>query len=217
MLTRTSYVLLLLAMLASAATAQDFAIEIGGNAGYTLSEGVEIPGEAYARVDPKSAFSWGFNLDAIERRRGFGIGFLFGREESTLEASGPNIGKTEISSMNVDNYHGVFTYSPRLINPDVVPYFFVGLGATRWGSIQVQGRTIDGTTKFSSTWGAGVKVYRGRAAGLRLGVRWTPTYVHTDGGTIWCDPYWGCYTAGQAHYSHQFEFLGGLVFQLPGR
>jgi hypothetical protein len=74
-------------------------------------------------------------------------------------------------------------------------------------------REIGGETQFSTTWGLGVKLYPGRSVGLKLGVRWTPTYIKSDAEGWWCDPYWGCYVVGDAQYSNQFEFAGGLTIR----
>ena len=41
---------------------------------------------------------------------------------------------------------------------------------------------------------------------------WTPTYVKSDPGGYWCDPYWGgCYLVGDPQYSNAWD-LGGGVF-----
>jgi len=70
---------------------------------------------------------------------------------------------------------------------------------------------IGGNAKFSGTFGAGLKLYPGRHAGVRLQARWTPTYIKSDSEGYWCDPYWGCYTVGNAQYSNQFELTGGIT------
>ena len=61
--------------------------------------------------------------------------------------------------------------------------------------------------------GAGVKVNASRNVGLKLGLQWTPTYIKSDAAGWWCDPYWGCYVMGDAQYSNQFEFVGGVTFR----
>ena len=30
---------------------------------------------------------------------------------------------------------------------------------------------------------------------------------------MWCDPYWGCYTVGDAQYSNQWELSGGVTLR----
>jgi hypothetical protein len=44
-------------------------------------------------------------------------------------------------------------------------------------------------------------------------MRWTPTYIKTDAAGWWCDPFWGCYLVGNAQYSNQFTFEGGVTFR----
>ena len=73
--------------------------------------------------------------------------------------------------------------------------------------------TISGASKFSSTWGAGVKLYGASRVGGRFGVRWTPTYIKSDAEGYWCDPYWGCYVVGDAQYANQFDINGGVTFR----
>ena len=74
-------------------------------------------------------------------------------------------------------------------------------------------RLIKGQTKFSTTWGLGVKLFPARGLGLRLGARWTPTYIKSDATGWWCDPWYGCYVVGKAQYSNQFELSGGLLLR----
>jgi hypothetical protein len=92
-----------------------------------------------------------------------------------------------------------------------------GLGATSFSDVNFstvnRTGTLNGVTRFSTTWGAGVKVYGGSHVGARFGVRLTPTYIKSDAEGYWCDPYWGCYLVGDAQYSNQFEFNGGLTLR----
>ena len=94
----------------------------------------------------------------------------------------------------------------------------VGFGATNYGTVdftRVNGQpgSTGSETQFSTTWGAGVKLYPSPKAGLKIGVRWTPTYIKSDAAGWWCDPYWGCYVVGDAQYSNQFEFSAGLTLR----
>jgi opacity protein-like surface antigen len=115
--------------------------------------------------------------------------------------------------MNVANYHGIFTYHFGEDYQTARPYLFGGLGATRYKSFEVDGRSVEGETRFSTTWGAGIKAYPGDSVGINLRVRWTPTYIKSDPGGWWCDPWWGCFQTANAQYSNQFEFTGGLSFR----
>lgn len=221
-MSRKAILLALVAALAApAARAQSSRIEISGNAGWTLSDGVSGDpvvagdGNVYNRLDPKDAFSFGFTLGYFLSENAE-IEFQWDRQQSKLTAGGVNT--LEIADMNVDTYHGVFSYNLGDEDDVARPFVFGGLGFTRYGSISFtdfegRARSIDGQSKFSTTWGAGIKVYPGRSAGLRLGVRWTPTYIKSDAAGWWCDPWWGCYVVGNAQYSNQFEFSGGVTLR----
>jgi hypothetical protein len=144
------------------------------------------------------------------------IGGLFSQQKSTMVIGGGL--ERELGDWNVDNYHGYVAYNSGDHDSTARFYFLGGLGATHYGGVEFtavggQNRSIGGQTKFSTTWGGGVKLYPGSNVGVKLGVRWTPTYVKSDSEGWWCDPYWGCYVVGDAQYSNQFEFAGGLVFR----
>jgi hypothetical protein len=199
-----------------AASAQVF--EIGAHGGYTLTGGIEfaptiVGGNTFDEIRHVDSFSWGFTAGA-KVRRGYGIGFLFDRQESRLEASGPLV-EMELSDISVDNYHGVISFDyPVPHNPSSAAFLFIGFGATSFGEATFAGRSVDGPTEFSTTWGGGFKMYPNDGAiGLKLAIRWTPTYVKTDPDGYWCDPYWGCTTYGDPDYIHQVEFMGGVSYR----
>ena len=67
------------------------------------------------------------------------------------------------------------------------------------------------TSRFSSTWGGGLKLQTSDRVSLRLEGRWTPTFIKSDSEGWWCDPYWGCYVVADAQYANQFELSGGSL------
>lgn len=195
------------------ATAQG-RVEVGATAGYTLSDGVSfppgsLPDRLFDRVEPRDGFAWTVDL-AYAVTENMSVGALWGRQDSALVLKGGPLAR-EFEGLKVDNFHAVFTWHFADDRSPVRPYFSAGLGATVYNSFPVDDVTVDGQSRFSTTWAAGVKLYPGGGGlGLRLGVRWTPTHIRTDPGGVWCDPYWGCYTLGNAQYSSQVEFGGGL-------
>jgi len=203
----------------AASTVEAQVIEIGGHAGYTLSEGIDFnsfttpAGDTFTSAQATDAFSWGLTIGA-KVRQGYGIGFLWDRQESELEVSGPRI-KKNLGSMKVDNYHGIMSFDyPIPQKPAVAMFLFFGLGATHYGAVTVQGVQSEGETQFSSTWGGGFKINPGDSkVGFRAAMRWTPTYIKSDAGGVWCDPYWGCSSYSDPDYSHQVEFAGGLTYR----
>ena len=197
-------------------------VEVGATFGWSLSDGVELDapilggdGNLYDRVDPKDSGAWGFNVGYLVGN--MEVGFLFNQQLSKLEADGPNA-TTEIGDMSVNNYHGYFAYNFGEAEATVRPYALFGLGATTFGSVDfttVGGVdvTTESDTQFSTTWGAGVKVFPSPNFGIRIGASWTPTYIKTDAEGWWCDPYWGCYLVGDAQYANSLQFNGGVVFR----
>jgi hypothetical protein len=78
-------------LLAGTAQAQDPRIEIGGSAGWTLSDGVTFAGvlagdgQVYNGIEPKDSFSWSLNIGYLTSPN-TEIGFLFSQQKSTLAA-----------------------------------------------------------------------------------------------------------------------------------
>jgi hypothetical protein len=210
-----------LTLAASASWAQDPKVEIGAVAGWTFSDGVTGDGiiagdgKIYNSIGPKDSFSWGLDMGFFVNEN-VQVGALFSQQMSKMVIGGT--AEREVGDWSVQNYHGIFTYNWGDPDAKARPYLFGGLGATHYGGVSFtaannQGRETGGETQFSSTWGAGIKLYPGKAAGIKLGVRWTPTYIKSDAAGWWCDPYWGCYTVGNAQFSNQFEFSGGVTFR----
>lgn len=196
--------------------------EFSFNLGWTFSDGVSgdpvlaLDGNVYDRVDPKDSFSWGFTGEYLLSPNS-AVGFLYDRQQSKLEISGPST-VTEVDNMAVDNYHGIFTYNFGDPESMARPFVFGGIGATHYSGVTftaVNGaqRTIGSQTQFSGSIGAGFKYYPAPKVGLKLQARWTPTYIKSDPGGVWCDPYWGCYAVGNAQYSNQFEMTGGVCMR----
>jgi len=194
--------------------------EVGVTFGWVFSDGVDFgtnvvaPGGVYSRIDPKDSFGWGVDLGVFVTPQ-VEVGFLYNNQPSKLVVSGTK--EVEVGDMTVSGYHGTFTYNTGDADAKVRGYIMGGLGATSFGQVSYTGNrgpgTIASATKFSSTWGAGVKVYGGGHVGGRFGFLFTPTYIKSDAAGYWCDPYWGCYLVGDAKYSNQFELNGGITFR----
>jgi opacity protein-like surface antigen len=204
----------------SAAWAQNARVELSGTAGWTFSDGVSgdavtIPGVgSFDRIDPKDAFSWGARLGFLVSPN-VEVGFLFDQQSTQLEVGGTST--LEVGDLSLRNYHGYFAYNFGDEDAQVRPYILGGLGATQYGSVSASAggaqRDIAGSTKFSSTWGAGLKLFPNPKFGIRLEGRWTPAYIKSDAEGYWCDPYWGCYVVGDAQYANQFELSGGITLR----
>ena len=218
MIGKLTAVAVLGALVSVSAQAQDHKGEISGNVGWTFSDGVNgngilaADGNLYNSIGPKDSFSWGLTA-GIFISENSELEFIYDQQQSKLEVSGT--ATVEIGDFNIKNYHGVYAYNFGTSDAPARPFIFLGAGATSYPGLSFTGidgssREIGGNTKFSGTFGLGVKVYPGSNVGLRLQARWTPTYIKSDSEGYWCDPYWGCYVVSDAQYSNQFEFTGGI-------
>lgn len=203
----------LVAVLASAASSysQDKRVEINPFVGYSFSDGVtiqplELSGEIYDTVDVKDGASFGFQF-GVYVNENIEVGFLYSRQQSTL--TGRGTATTDFTDMPISNYHGVVTYNFSTSDALARPFLFGGLGATHYSPEDAQNTAVDSETRFSTTWGLGVKIYPSPTFGISLMGRWTPTYIKSDPGGIWCG-YYGCWVLADAQYSNQFELSAGL-------
>lgn len=197
--------------------AQERKFEFNGLIGYTFSEGVDVnlqPDDDLKinRLSPKSAFSYGLGADYLFTEN-FAAGFNFGREQSTLRARVEGLQGVDITNMDVNNFHAILTYNFGEEDEPLRPFIFGGLGATSYSPDSIDGDPVEGGTRFSTTWGGGVKYFTTDHLGFRGGVRWTPTYIKSEPGGIWCSPYWipNCWQMSESSYSHQFELNAGII------
>jgi opacity protein-like surface antigen len=206
-------------VLSSSAYAQK--VEVSGIFGWTLSDGVTGQavlagdGQLYDTIDIKDSASWGFSV-GFNATESVEVGFLFGQQMSTLAVEGTRT--RDVGDLTVSTYHPYVAFNAGDVDSTIRPYVMFGLGATNYGPVSFTGangqaRETGGETQFSTTWGAGVKMFPSPNVGVRFGAQWTPTYIKTDAAGWWCDPYWGCYVVGDAQYSNQFQFNGGITFR----
>jgi opacity protein-like surface antigen len=196
-------------------------VEASALFGFTLSDGVEGDaflagdGNVYDTVDVKDSASWGFAL-GFNATDNFEVGFLFGQQLSTLAIEGTTT--RELGDLTISTYHPYVAFNAGTMDAKVRPYVLFGFGATNYGAVDftradgIATSTVS-ETQFSTTWGAGVKVFPAPGVGVRFGLHWTPTFIKSDAEGWWCDPYWGCYVVGDTQYSNQFQFNGGIAFR----
>ncbi len=209
--------------------AQEEKFELIIDLGYTASGGVDINatdiggGVIVDRITPQSGFSYGgtFNVALAEA---ISAGFQFSQQLSTLEGRLQGGGKDDFADLSVYNYHGIFTFHVTDQDSPLRPFFLVGLGATNYRASNARGpvnlpqpgsREVESRTKFSTTWGGGVKFFPNPGIGFEFKARWTPTYIGSNAAGVYCSPIWPwqCWIVGDSQYSHQGEFGGGVVFR----
>lgn len=205
---------------ASTAGAQERRLEVGGNVGWTWSDGVSrasgvtgTSGLLATGIAPEDGLSYAFFASYFVNEN-LQLGIQLGRQESELRVTGEQ--PVEVGGMGVENYHAVSTLLMGDDDLQARPYFLLGLGVTRFSRVNFTGldgvtRAFPDKTRFSPTLGTGVKFYlRSHKYGLNLGVRWTPTFLKSGSEGFWCDPYWGCFTADNSQFAHQLELAGGV-------
>jgi hypothetical protein len=201
--------------------AQNPRVEVSGFAAWAFSDGVETDsavvggdGNVYDRVDPEDSGLFGFNVGFYFTENAQ-VGLIYGRQPSTLLVGGT--ADQQVGDLSISTYHGYFGYDFGQSDAKIRPFLYGGMGATNFGDVQfplgAELRTIPGETRFSTTWGGGVKIFPSRHVGLRAAISLTPTYIATDSEGWWCDPYWGCYVVGNYQYSNQFGFSGGATLR----
>ncbi len=196
-------------------------VEVSGFVGFSLNDGVDSEsaiiagnGNIYDNIEPKDSAVYGFTVGYLVGE-GAEVGFRWAHAPTTLQLTGTNT--LELGDMSMNSYHGYFAYNFGDTDATTRPFVLIGLGATSFGEVNIntglRNFTTNGETQFSTTWAAGVKVFPSQHVGVRLAAEWTPTYIKTDSAGWWCDPYWGCYLVGNAQYSSQFQFNGGVTLR----
>src|SRR4051812_27577393 len=211
-----------LLFLAAPAAAQ-VRYEASVGAGYTASEGVTLDqrpllGQVYDTLTPVSGGSFHFTFGVFVTENAE-VEFLWSRQSSRLDAEGPNGASLQVSKLSLNNYMGNFVYNFGQADAKTRPYVLVGIGATQYafGANLLAGSTgnVPNDTRFSGDLGAGVKFNFSPHVGLRAGLRWTPTYITSTNGGLWCDPFYGCWEIANQHYSNQFDTSAAITFRFP--
>ena len=210
----------LVTMSATSAMAQS-RVNVAIFGGYTFSDGVTGnsfkagDGNTYNGVDVKDSANWGFSF-GVNATPNVEVGFLFGQQMSTLNLTGT--ATREVGDLTINSYFPYLAYNMGDEDAKARPYILFGVGATNYGSVNYtkadgKAASTGGNTQFAGTIGAGVRVFPSPKVGVQFGMQWTPTYIKSDAEGWWCDPWWGCYVVGDAQYSNQFEFVGGITFR----
>jgi opacity protein-like surface antigen len=197
------------ALPSATALAQEGKWEISGSAGYKFGGGFDTQyNNENIRVNLKSGVEYGF-----------GIGYNFNRQfmfeaawnqQSSAANVRPRSGGPEVNAfdMKINQFHGNFIWHAYNRNPKVRPYFLLGLGATTFRPDAEP--ELTSTTRFSFALGGGVKYWASDSFGLKLQGRWTPTYINSSPGGVWCDPFF-CWQTVNNQYAGQFDVTGSLV------
>lgn len=149
--------------------------------------------------------SYGIVFDlAVDRYNAFE--FLWSRQDTAFEFNDFVGGVEREIGITIDHYQ--FGWLVQGGDEKIKPFFTFHLG---WGDFDPD--RGNGETEFNWSLGGGAKVFFNDQLGMRLGVRWTPTYVDSD-PAYFCDAFGFCYSVSDYDYFNQVEMSVGLIIRL---
>jgi len=189
--------------------AAQYRFEIQPFAGYKYGGGANVGGNALglSRINIDSSIAYGATV-TLNPSENFGLEFLWNRQPTNASGtySGGGTYPTKIG-VTLDQFHGDFLLSFAGHGSKVEPFVLVGAGAT-----DMHGAGSS-TTKFSFGVGGGVKYFVSRHIGFRAQARYTPTYLYSTNGGVWCN-WWGyCWVVPNDHFLQQGDVTGGIIFR----
>ena len=146
--------------------------------------------------------SVGYNVNHV------GVEFLW-NHQPTKAAADLFTGATlqQKTSVDLDQFHGNILYNFGSSEAKLRPFVLVGFGATRIAGAG------DSVTKFSYGLGGGIKYPLGSHVGLRLQLRYAPTYLYSTADGVWCNWYGFCFVASNDHFLNQGDATAGIYFR----
>jgi len=209
---RTTLLLTLTAVLFAGSALGQGRFEIQPFVGYKFGGTVPVYSEVgedlnIDKVQFKSGVAYGLTVGA-DLSEMVGLEFLWNRQES--QAVGKLKGGGEYAERidaNIDQYHGNFLFHFMDRDESLRPYFLVGIGASRASGAD------NSITKFSWGLGGGLKYFFTENMGVRLQVRYAPTYLYSTAGGVWCN-WWGfCWVMPNDHFLNQGDATAGWTFR----
>lgn len=202
------------AALATPSIASAQSVEITPFIGYRFGGDFETDSSFFLDtfdVEVEESASFGAMLD-FSVTRNFQIELLFSRQESELvEGRGGGLFEPNtdfiLFDIDVDYYHigTLWQWTPGQVRPYVV----FSLGATR---LSPDAAGLDDETKFSTSFGTGLKLMFSRNVGIRLDARLFTTFIDEDDDDFCFDDDDDfCYRYDDSDYLVQGEVSGGLV------
>ena len=135
--------------------------------------------------------------------------FMWDRNMTSYSVQ-PSPGAAFVKAYNsdVDQYQWGINYSFLGDDRKFRPYFAGSLGFTHEFNSGGNPTRLD----FSFGIGGGVKYQFTRHVAFRADSRYMPTYANSS-LAVYCDPFFGCYTAKVSNYQHRGNFVAGLAFR----
>jgi len=198
----------ILAVTALPAAAQ-YRFEIQPFAGYKYGGGADVGANfrGINRINIESSLAYGATA-TFNPSSNFGVEFMWNRQPT--HAVGELIGGgtyPQKIGATLDQYHGNFLLSFAEHGSKLEPFVIVGAGATNMHG------SGSSTTKFSFGVGGGVKYFATQHLGFRVQARYTPTYLYSTNGGVWCNWWGACWVIPNDHFLQQGDVTAGVIFR----
>jgi opacity protein-like surface antigen len=186
-------------------------VEVTGHLGGQFNGGLDLSNTRFRRIEVGNGASFGVTAGYLIGDR-YGIEFQWNHNKASTVAE-PRGGGTNIKIFNLttNQYMGNFLFHFADREQKLRPFAMLGGGAT---SLSTDVSLVKGVTRFAFGLGGGAKYNLSPYLGLRVQAKWSPTYIATTNGGMWCDPFWGgCFFVGNSHYLQEFDVSAGITFR----
>jgi len=192
----------------------DVGFEITPTFGYRFGGTTSTIADSYIdKIDVPSSFSWGATIE-YRAARWLNLELLWSHQNTELKAQFTTATADvdrKLSHLNIDTLQiGGMWQSGDPSDPARL-YLDLLLGAT----LMSPAPQYQSLLRFSASIGGGVKYYFADHFGARLGIRWLPVYINSQGGTGYvCSPYYyGCYYIYGTNYLSQGDAYTGVIYR----
>ena len=174
----------ILILIVPMARSQNF--EVTGQVGGQINGGLDLSDSLFKRIEVANGVNYGVTAGYLLGDH-YGVEFQWNRHQADTFAQ-PIGGGTSVKlfKLTSNQYMGNFLFHFADKEAHLRPFIFGGLGAN---SLSPDASGINGVTRFVFSVGGGAKYNLSRHFGLRAQLKWSPTYITTSNGGIWCDPF----------------------------
>jgi opacity protein-like surface antigen len=187
-------------------------IEVTPFIGGQINGGVDLSTSLYKRIDVQNGLNYGLSASYAIASKYTAIEFIWSHSQVGTVAQPPNEGRAlKLFNLTSNQFLGDFVIHFKDGESRLRPFVLIGAGANQLSPDRNQ---VSSITRFTWVFGGGVKYNLSKHVGVRLQAKWSPTYINTAVGGIWCDPFWsGCWAKGDAVFLNELDGTVGLTFR----
>jgi hypothetical protein len=208
--TQVRSIVLAALLLAAVPFARAQGAELTAMAGYHFGgEFNNIETTGVDSIEVEDSDGWGIIL-GFPTSKDTKIEVLYSRQSTKLRGHGEafSSGGSAVADVEVDILHIGGTYEIPEGKGQFSSFAGFSMGGTRYNP----GPGLDDLTRFSLSLYGGEKVVLGKHAGLRLQLRWTPTFISSS-TTMFCSSTGKCFVVGSGEVVSDIEVAAGLTLR----